>query len=92
MSQLFGILLFIFLISITAWGLFLDFKNPFKRQKDPRLCERCIHLCKKFPDGNEKYDRYICSEDKEKVKVYDISPEYCRDFEERSTNDPYMDT
>lgn len=92
MSQLFGILLFAFLMSITAWGLFLDFKNPFKPQKDPRLCERCIHLSKKFPDGNEMYNRYICSVDKEKVKGYDISPEYCHDFEERSTNDPHMDT
>ena len=92
MSQIFGILLFVFLMSITAWGLFLDFKNPFKPQKDPRLCERCIHLGKKFPDGNEKYNRYICSVNKEKVKGYDISPEYCRDFEERSTNDSYMDT
>lgn len=92
MSQLFDVLLFVLSISIIAWGLFLDFKNPFKPQKDPRLCERCIHLCKKFPDGNEKYNRYICSVDKEKVKGYDISPEYCRDFEERSTNDPHMDT
>lgn len=92
MSQLFGISLFVFLMSITAWGLFLDFRNPFKPQKDPRLCERCIHLGKKFPDGNEKYNRYICSVNKEKVKGYDISPEYCRDFEERSTNDPHMDT
>lgn len=92
MSQLFGILLFIFLMSITAWGLFLDFKKPFKPQKDPRLCERCIHLCKKFPDGSEEYNRYICSVDKEKVKGYDISPEYCCDFEERSTNDSHMDT
>ena len=92
MSQLFDVLLFVLSISIIAWGLFLDFKNPFKPQKDPRLCERCIHLSKKFPDGNEKYNRYICSVDKEKVKGYDISPEYCHDFEERSTNDPRMDT
>lgn len=92
MSQLFDVLLFVLSISIITWGLFLDFKNPFKPQKDPRLCERCIHLSKKFPDGNEKYNRYICSVDKEKVKGYDISPEYCHDFEERSTNDPHMDT
>ena len=92
MSQLFDVLLFVLSISIIAWGLFLDFKNPFKPQKDPRLCERCIHLSKKFPDGNEKYNSYICSVDKEKVKWYDISPEYCHDFEEMSTNDPHMDT
>lgn len=91
MSQVFGILLFVFVLVVSAWGLFLDFKSPFK-PKDPGLCKRCIHLNKKFSDENEEYYRYICSANKEKIEGYNVSPEYCRDFEERSTNDPHMDT
>lgn len=54
---------------------------------DASTCARSSQM-----ETNEMDNRYICSVDKEKVKGYDISPEYCRDFEERSTNDSQMDT
>ena len=84
----------------TLAGLFMWFVlsdgNPieyFRRlinRKKPCLCDRCVFLKKKFAVEESGY-RYICqSSDKE--EGYTNPPEYCCNFEERSTHDSVMDT
>ncbi len=87
------------LFMATLAGLFIWFVlsdgNPieyFKRwlnRNKPCLCERCIYLKQKFGEEESGY-RYICQSG-DKDEGYINPPEYCCDFEERSTNDHNMD-
>ena len=58
--------------------------------KKSRLCEHCEHMRRKFPE-NYSIKRYTCKIG-DKTRYYDVPAEYCRDFEERSTHDPNLDT
>ena len=88
------------LFMATLAGFFIWFVlsdgNPieyFKRwlnRRKPCLCERCIHLKQKFGAEESGY-HYICHGNY-KYEGYINPPEYCCDFEERSTNDQNMDT
>lgn len=65
------------------------FKRWLNRNK-PCLCDRCVFLKQKFGASESGY-HYICQSG-DKDEGYINPPEYCRDFEERSNNDPHMDT
>nr|DAO52896.1 MAG TPA: hypothetical protein [Caudoviricetes sp.]DAY08363.1 MAG TPA: hypothetical protein [Caudoviricetes sp.] len=65
------------------------FKRRLNRNK-PCLCDRCVFLNQKFGASESGY-HYICRRS-DKDEGYINPPEYCNDFEERSNNDPHMDT
>ena len=88
------------LLMATLAGFFIWFVlsdgNPieyFKRwlnRNKPCLCDRCVFLNQKFGASESGY-HYICRRS-DKDEGYINPPEYCNDFEERSNNDPHMDT
>lgn len=65
------------------------FKRWLNRNKSC-LCDRCVFLNQKFGASESGY-HYICRRS-DKDEGYINPPEYCNDFEERSNNDPHMDT
>lgn len=85
------------LLMATLAGLFIWFilsdGEPiecFKRwlnRKKPCLCDRCVYLKQKFAESESGY-HYIC-QCGDKDEGYINPPEYCYDFEERSTYDPH---
>ena len=89
MSQIVGIIVLIFWVAAVIWGIFFDFKNPFKKKEKTGVCDRCAHLKRKCPENGVTY-RYVCKAEIE--RGYDYAPEYCSLFEERNTHDSNLDT
>ena len=61
------------------------------KPKKPQLCDRCKFLKRKFTREYGMYT-YVCDAEKDKGEEFYSSPTCCKLFEERSTNDPHLDT
>lgn len=78
------------LFMATLAGFFIWFVLAVAQPQKPCLCDRCVFLNQKFGASESGY-HYICRRS-DKDEGYINPPEYCHDFEERSNNDPHMDT
>ncbi len=75
------------ILGAVIWATIEDRKEESQKIA---LCDRCKNLYYKRSAKDKEYYRYVC-----KVKFRDAfnnPPEYCAQFEERSTNDPHRDT
>ena len=65
-------------------------RKEYAEKQKQKLCDHCAHLKQKYP-LNSHGTHYICSAGTVD-EGYINAPEYCRDFEERRTNDSNLDT
>ena len=77
------------ILGSVIWAAISDRKRQSEEQ-NPQLCDQCKFLKQKFSSEEFGY-RYICSAEMAD-EGYFHSPQYCRYFKERSSDDSQMDT
>ena len=61
------------------------------KPKKPQLCDQCKFRKRKFSREHGMYT-YVCDAETDRGEEFYTAPTTCKLFEERSTNDPQMDT